>query len=119
MIAFVVITAVAFAETLLILAAAWSWRRNREPDHAATAARARAKSALRAALGVLPVARSRGLSGGQGRGPRRWPGRFWLDCAEGEYDRASVGITHERLAAFRDWLREVIGYQTYRTRGWL
>jgi len=35
------------------------------------------------------------------------------------YDLGSLRTPGERLDAYRDWFREVIGYQVYRLRGWL
>jgi uncharacterized SAM-binding protein YcdF (DUF218 family) len=40
-------------------------------------------------------------------------------CTERGYDLSSPEAPPERLAAFRDWLYEVIGYQMYRLRGWI
>jgi uncharacterized SAM-binding protein YcdF (DUF218 family) len=38
---------------------------------------------------------------------------------EGRYDLELLRQPEDRLAAFRDWLHEAIGYQVYRLRGWL
>jgi uncharacterized SAM-binding protein YcdF (DUF218 family) len=40
-------------------------------------------------------------------------------CVEGQYDTNNLGSMSARLAAFRDWAHEVVGYQVYRLRGWL
>jgi uncharacterized SAM-binding protein YcdF (DUF218 family) len=40
-------------------------------------------------------------------------------CIEGDYDLNSPNEPGGRLAAFRVWLHETIGYQTYRWRGWI
>jgi len=40
-------------------------------------------------------------------------------CAENEYDSRTIAVTHERLSAFRNWFHEVIGYESYKSRGWL
>lgn len=40
-------------------------------------------------------------------------------CDEGRYDLASLSDPDDRLAAFRDWLHEAVGYQVYRLRGWV
>ncbi len=42
-----------------------------------------------------------------------------VPCVEGSYDQDALNETWGRLAAFRDWLHEVIGYQIYRWRGWV
>lgn len=42
-----------------------------------------------------------------------------VGCVEGSYDQDALNETGGRLAAFRDWLHEVIGYQIYRWRGWI
>lgn len=38
---------------------------------------------------------------------------------EGRYDLSLLRQPEDRLAAFRDWLHEAIGYRVYRLRGWL
>jgi uncharacterized SAM-binding protein YcdF (DUF218 family) len=40
-------------------------------------------------------------------------------CNEGSFDIESLADPNERLAAFRSWLHEVVGYEVYRLRGWL
>ena len=45
-----------------------------------------------------------------------------VTCApsvEGNYDINVLESPWDRLAAFRDWLHEVVGYQMYRKRGWI
>ena len=42
-----------------------------------------------------------------------------VPSAEGNYDVNVLEGPWDRLAAFRDWLHEVIGYQMYRWRGWI
>lgn len=42
-----------------------------------------------------------------------------VPCVEGGYDLDALHETTARLAAFRDWLHEVVGYQVYRRRGWI
>jgi uncharacterized SAM-binding protein YcdF (DUF218 family) len=41
-------------------------------------------------------------------------------CAEGTHDLSSMAATpSSRLAAFRYWLHEAVGYRVYRWRGWV
>jgi uncharacterized SAM-binding protein YcdF (DUF218 family) len=40
-------------------------------------------------------------------------------CIEGSYDFWTLESGNGRITAFRDWLREVIGYETYKRRGWI
>jgi uncharacterized SAM-binding protein YcdF (DUF218 family) len=40
-------------------------------------------------------------------------------CTDGEYDLRSLQGPGDRLAAFRDWLKEWIGCQVYHRRGWM
>lgn len=40
-------------------------------------------------------------------------------CVEGNYDLNALTTPAARLHAFRDWLHEIIGYMTYRLRGWI
>jgi uncharacterized SAM-binding protein YcdF (DUF218 family) len=40
-------------------------------------------------------------------------------CGGGEYDLRSLQGPGDRLAAFRDWVKEWIGCQVYHRRGWM
>lgn len=40
-------------------------------------------------------------------------------CQEGNYDLHNLAAPVHRLQAFRDWLHEIIGYYTYKLRGWI
>jgi hypothetical protein len=40
-------------------------------------------------------------------------------CDECRYDLEALRSPDDRLAAFRDWLHEAVGYQVYRWRGWV
>lgn len=42
-----------------------------------------------------------------------------VPSVEGGYDVNVLDGPGDRLAAFRDWLHEVVGYQMYRRRGWI
>jgi len=40
-------------------------------------------------------------------------------CRVSGYNHATLQAGHQRLPAFHDWVKEAVGYQVYRWRGWL